>query len=368
MKVLVTGSDGFIGKNLIERLSRVDGIEVIKFNSSCLISDLVASIDQIDYVFHLAGVNRPINEQDYFDVNSDFTLDLVNFFIKHKRHVPILFSSSTQAKLDNGYGKSKLSAENHIINYSQSFSVPAFIYRLPGVFGKWSKPNYNSVIATWCFNVLNNQPVSIDQKNKILELVYIDDVVESFFDKLKEEKPDFNCQIPIKYSETLGRILDLIKAFKESRENLLMPNVGSGFERALYATYLSFMKTDEFSYKLNGHIDDRGTFYEVLKTFDSGQVSISTTKPGNTVRGNHYHNTKNEKFLVVKGQATIKLRHIIDNKTVSYHVSDKVMEVVEMIPGYTHNIINTSEEELVLLIWANEVFDTSNPDTYSEIV
>lgn len=364
MNVLVTGSEGFLGKNLIERLSRIDDINLFKFNRDTSLDKLNNIIKHIDFIFHLAGVNRPQDNYEFYSGNSSLTYKIIELIEENKRSIPILFSSSSQTSIDNDYGKSKLEAENHLRQYSKRSDSPIFIYRLPGVFGKWSKPNYNSVISTWCYSIANDLEIQIDNENKQLELVYIDDVLNSFVSKLNSKVSNYNCQIENRYFKTLGDIARLLYEFKESRKSLIIPRVGSGFERALYATYLSYLPTDRFSYTLSGHSDNRGTFYEILKTLDSGQFSISTTKPGETIRGNHYHNTKNEKFLVVKGEAVIQLRHINSDDIVEYKVSDKKMQVVEMIPGYTHNIKNISNEEMILLIWANEIYNPLEPDTY----
>lgn len=261
------------------------------------------------------------------------------------------------------YAKSKEEAENILKKYSEVNGVDCFIYRLPNVFGKWSKPNYNTVIATWCYNITRDIDIRVDDPDKELELVYIGDVIHAFIKHLYvTQAKDMFYEIKTVYKKRLGEIKDLLYMFKDSRQNLLIPNIAKGFERVLYATYLSFLPTDRFSYKLNGHKDARGTFYEILKTIDSGQLGISTTKPGVT-RGNHYHNTKNEKFLVIKGEALIELRDIFSKEVIQYNVSGNELEIVEMIPGYTHNITNTGDEEMVLLIWANENYDPKKPDT-----
>lgn len=319
---------------------------------------LKAYLKEVDFIFHLAGVNRPKEINEFYKGNSNLTKFIVETLKKANKSTSILLSSSIQAEYDNDYGKSKHEAEQLLIDYSKSTKAQVFIYRLPNVFGKWSKPNYNTVIATWCFNLVNNRDIEINDKDIELSLVYIDDVVNSFIEKLNCQRDELYCNINTMYQKTLG---ELLFQFKNGRKNLLVSTVG--FERALYATYLSFISTDDFSYEIKGFQDERGTFYEILKTINSGQFSISTTAPGIT-RGNHYHHTKNEKFLVVKGKASIEYRHIITNERIKYEVSDQKMEIVEMIPGYTHNITNTGNEEMILFLWANEVFDNSNPDTY----
>lgn len=365
MKVLITGANGFIAKNLIERLDREEDIEYYKYDKESSENMLEAYLKEVDFVFHLAGVNRPENPDEFYTGNTDLTKNILTILEKQDRTVPILFTSSTQAEYENDYGKSKRQAEELLVAYASKNSDPVYIYRLPNVFGKWSRPNYNTVIATWCYNITHGLPIQVNDESVELNLVYIDDVVDQFVRHLDENGKEgivYGEVSPV-YKKTLGEIQTLLFAFKESRNSLLVPRVGRGFERALYATYLSFFPTDKFSYELHGYEDDRGTFYEFVKTLDSGQFSISTTAPGIT-RGNHYHNTKNEKFLVIKGEASIKHRQIHGNDIIEYKVSDKKMEVVEMIPGYTHDITNIGESEMVLLLWANETFDRDNPDTY----
>ena len=335
-KILITGANGFIAKNLIVALRRIDGVKIYEYTKNDSLSILKAYIKEVDFIYHLAGVNRPKNNDEFYTGNYDLTKFIIDILIESTLKVPILFSSSMQAILDN-------------------------------VYGKWSKPNYNSVISTWCYNIIRDLDIKIDDADRELNLVYVDDVVDAFIqtflqqDKQKVDK--IYCYISNIYNKKLGYIANLLYKFKMNRKTLLIPHVGDGFERALYATYLSYLEVDDFSYELSGHHDDRGSFYEILKTLDSGQFSISTTEPGIT-RGNHYHNTKNEKFLVVQGKALIEFRHIITNKKISYEVSDSKMEVVEMIPGYTHNIKNIGNNKMFLLIWANEVFDKNNPDTF----
>lgn len=364
MNVLITGSNGFIGKNLIERLSRIKEVKIFKFDKNTTFVELEKYIERIDFIFHLAGVNKPEKNEEFYKGNSELTRELITLIEKAKKKIPILISSSTQAQSNNDYGQSKLKSEKILEGYALKNSVPIYIYRLPNVFGKWCRPNYNSVVATWCHNITRDIPLKINDKDVILTLVYIDDVVESFVSHLHDDSSSLKCQVNISYQKSLGEISKLLEEFKESRDSLMVPKVGKEFERVLYATYLSYLPTDKFSYELTGHSDERGTFYEILKTIDSGQFSISTTNPGDVIRGNHYHNTKNEKFLVVKGEAIIDLRDINSHEIIEYHVSDKKMEIVEMIPGYSHNIKNISNEVMILLIWANEVYEHDNPDTY----
>lgn len=364
MYVLITGSSGFVGKNLTERLSRVEDVTVLKYNKKNTLDQLEAYIQKADFIFHLAGVNRPERTEEFYKGNSGLTQELIARIEKAGKCTPVLISSSIQAECDNDYGKSKLGSEQALREYAKRSSAPVFIYRLPNLFGKWCRPNYNSVVATWSYNITHSIPLQINNQEAILTLAYIDDVVESFVGHLHSTDSCLDCSVPIAYEKSLGEITKLLEHFKASRTSLIIPGVGSGFERALYATYLSYLPADNFSYELKGHSDERGTFYEILKTVDSGQFSISTTKPGDIIRGNHYHNTKNEKFLVVKGEAIIELRDINSSEVINYYVSDKKMEIVEMIPGYTHNIKNISDEEMILFIWANEMYDNDKPDTY----
>ena len=365
MQILVTGSKGFIGLNLLERLSRMEDIVISTFSREDTLETLDEKVQEADFIFHLAGINRPENPEEFYKGNRDLTQRIVDAAKKNDKNTPILMTSSTQAEHDNDYGKSKREGEMALETYAKESGTVAYIYRLPNVFGKWSRPNYNTVIATWCHNVTRDLPIQVNDESAELTLVYIDDVVNQFVKHLDENGQSgiVRPQVSPLYKKTLGEIKALLMAFKESRTELTVPRVGRGFERVLYATYLSFFPTDKFSYLLNGYDDERGTFYEFVKTLDSGQFSISTTAPGIT-RGNHYHNTKNEKFLVIKGEASIKHRQIHGDEIIEYKVSDKKMEVVEMIPGYTHDITNTGDSEMVLLLWANETFDREYPDTY----
>ena len=362
MKVLITGANGFIAKNMIEYLNRID-VEVLKYtreNSDIKLEDY---INKADFIFHFAGINRPKDIEEFYIGNKDLTQKIIGFIEKNNKTIPILLTSSLQVGNDSDYAKSKEKAEQIVEKYSKENNIDCFIYRLPNVFGKWSKPNYNTVIATWCHNITRDIDIQINNKEVELNLVYIGDVIHSFANKLyRTQKHNLYCEVTNVYKKTLGQIQELLYQFKSSREDLLVPNIADGFERVLYATYLSFLPKDKFSYKLNGHEDARGTFYEILKTKKSGQLGISTTKPG-IMRGNHYHNTKNEKFLVIKGQALIELRDIFSDEIIQYNVSEKELEIVEMIPGYTHNITNIGDDEMVLLIWANENYNPNTPDT-----
>lgn len=338
-------------------------IEILKYYKENTLNELRGLIKESDFIFHLAGVNRPKDAQEFYAGNSSLTKIIVDTIKQENKKIPILLSSSTQVGNDDDYAKSKEEAENIIQKYAQDNNINCFIYRLPNVFGKWSKPNYNTVIATWCYNITRDIEIQINDKDTLMTLVYIGDVIHSFLDRLYiNNSNELFYEIKTVYKKTLGEIEELLYKFRDSRSSLLIPNIARGFERVLYATYLSFLPKDKFSYQLSGHEDARGTFYEILKTLDSGQLGISTTKPGIT-RGNHYHNTKNEKFLVIRGKALIKLRDIFSNEIIQYNVDGSHLEIVEMIPGYTHNIKNTGDEEMVLLIWANENYDSNAPDT-----
>ncbi|MGL5049545.1 MAG: NAD-dependent epimerase/dehydratase family protein [Fusobacteriaceae bacterium] len=364
-KILITGSNGFIGKNLIERLNRTENVEVLTFDVENSINDLERDIKAADFIFHLAGINRPENPEDFYKGNSDLVGNLVAILEKNKLNTPVLITSSIHADKDNDYGKSKLAGENLLKEYSEKTSANVYIYRLQNVFGKWCKPNYNSVVATWCYNTANNIELVVNSRDAMIEFVYIDDVIDSIVNHLDLEKKsvELNYTVSKTYHRTLGEVADLLENFKNNRKTLTLPSVGVGFERALYGTYLSYLPQDKFSYELTEHSDARGSFVEILKTRDSGQFSISTSKPGVT-RGNHYHNTKNEKFLVLKGEATIRFRNIFCSEVIEYPVSDKKLEVVDIPTGYTHNITNTGLEDMILVLWANEQFDKKKPDTY----
>lgn len=363
MKILVTGSNGFIAKNLVQHLRQEDKHQMYLYSKEDSEAILEAYVKEADFIFHLAGVNRPKDMSEFYEGNSNLTKKIVEILKQENKSTPILLSSSIQSSLDNDYGKSKLEAENIILKYAEDMKAKVFIYKLPNIFGKWSKPNYNSVVSTWCHNIANDLEIQVNDKSVELRLVYIDDVVESFLEKLESQDNSKYFDIEVVYQKKLGEIEKLLYEFKDNRSSLVIPNVASGFERALYATYLSYLAIDNFSYTIKGHEDARGTFYEILKTLDSGQFSLSTTAPGIT-RGSHYHHSKNEKFLVVKGRALIQFRHVLNNEIINYEVSDKKMEIVEMIPGYTHNIKNTGEEEMILFLWANENFNQDKPDTY----
>jgi len=366
--VLVTGSEGFIGKNLITRLQELDSIIIKFFDKDDNIDILRKFLRESDIIFHFAGVNRPENLEEFEKVNVGLTKTLIELLEEIGNKIPIVITSSIQAALDNPYGKSKKMAEDELIKYAKRNSVPVYIYRLPNVFGKWSRPNYNSVVSTFCYNISNGLDIVISDPKKELELVYIDDVVDEFVKLLYREDRDLGkyfYNIMRTFRISLGELADKIYQIRDMRKTLIVPDLSDDFMKYLHSTYLTYLDEDNFSYDMDMKEDERGNFIELIKSRTFGQVSISRSRKG-IIRGNHYHNTKNEKFCVIRGKAVIKLRNILDDKIISYHVSDKKIEVVDIPPGYTHSIENLTEGdgEMILLIWANEIFDPENPDTY----
>jgi len=366
--VLVTGSEGFIGRNLIVRLEELDNIVIKAFDKEDNIDTLKKYLRESDFVFHLAGVNRPKNVEEFERVNAGFTTTLVELLEETDKKIPIVITSSIQAELDNPYGKSKKMAEDELIKYAKKNSVPIYIYRLPNAFGKWSRPNYNSVVSTFCYNISHNLDIIISDPKRELELVYIDDIVEEFVKLLFRKDGDLNkyfYNIKRTFKISLGELAEKIYQIRDVRTSLVVPDLSDDFMKVLHATYLTYLDKDDFSYDMDIKEDKRGSFIELIKSNSFGQVSVSRSRKG-VIRGNHYHNTKNEKFCVIQGKAVIKLRNILDDKIIPYYVSDKKIEIVDIPPGYTHSIENLTEGdgEMILLIWANEVFDPENPDTY----
>jgi len=372
-RVLVTGANGFIGKNLLVRLCELPDFIVSTFVRGDEVATLPVLMAQVDAVVHLAGENRPQDERAFAEVNAGLTLAICdairNEATRTGRKLTLLLASSTQAELDNAYGLSKLAAENAVQALAVTVECPVVVFRLPGVFGKWSKPHYNSVVATFCHNIARGLPVQIDEPTTRLRLVYIDDVVRALIDALEFTSPGVSSgRLQSEYSLTLGELVEQINAFDACRgTSLLTERVGSGLARALYATYLSFIPSERFSYKVPQYKDSRGRFVEVLKTPDSGQFSYFTAPPGIT-RGGHYHHTKSEKFVVMKGSALFRFRHLLTHELVELHSSGEEPEVVDTIPGWTHDITNVGDDELVVMLWANENFDRQNPDTVTREV
>lgn len=365
MRILVTGSKGFIGKNLIIRLSELAQHQVITFDRGGTLDELYSLVNDSDFIFHLAGENRPKDEIDFQKVNVDLTLEICKVIRGLERKIPLVFASSTQATLKNLYGGSKLAAEEHLEMLHKETDSPIAIFRLPGVFGKWCKPNYNSVVATFCNNVANQIPIQINDPNKIIDLVYIDDVVNHFINLVSHFPQALQFEsISPQYKISLGDLAEQISKFKNSRSTLITERVGTGLHRALYSTYISYLPVNQFCYGLVSHDDSRGKFVEMLKTPDCGQFSYFTAHPGVT-RGGHYHHTKSEKFLVIKGSALFRFRQILTNEIYKITVDGSAPVVVETIPGWSHDITNIGDDDLIVMLWANEIFDRQNPDTIS---
>ncbi len=370
MKAVVTGAGGFIGKNLIQRLKRIDAMEVCPYDIDTDPALLATFLKDADIVYHLAGVNRPEHTDEYMEGNFGFTKTLLDTIdsVGNKK-IRIVVSSSIQAKLDNPYGVSKLAGEDIVREYAHKSGLQSVIYRFPNVFGKWCRPNYNSVVATFCNNIARDLPITVDDPDKMLKLVYIDDVVEELLLCLTghEHVVDGFGYVPTVYDVDLGTIPQLLYSFRAGRSDLSLPDFTDDFEKKLYSTYLSYIPADDFSYPLVMHEDERGSFTEFLKTPDRGQVSVNISKPG-IVKGNHWHNTKNEKFLVVKGEGLIRLRKVGDSEVIEYRVSGDKLEVVDIPCGYTHSITNIGDGDLATVMWVNEIFDPNNGDTYYEEV
>ena len=362
MRVLVTGANGFVGKNLVVKL-REQGIEVHSFTRDMTEPDLADALNRVDFVFHLAGVNRPKEVAEFAEGNSGLTERLCELIRTGGRHIPVLYTSSIQAEVDNPYGVSKRAAEEALIALEQDTGSPVYLYRLPNVFGKWSRPNYNSAVATFCHNIANDLPVQINDPVSLVRLVYVDDVIEGFL-RLLGELPEGVVwpEVSPVYTITVGDLAEQIRSFKASRESMVTEAVGTGLVRALYSTYLSFLKPGQFSYNLPVHADQRGRFVEMLKTKDSGQFSFFTAYPGIT-RGGHYHHTKNEKFLVIQGKARFGFRHVVTGESYELFTEGEKPEVVETVPGWSHDITNIGDVEMIVMLWANEVFDRQQPDT-----
>jgi UDP-2-acetamido-2,6-beta-L-arabino-hexul-4-ose reductase len=363
MRVLITGANGFIGKNLRVRLAENKKYEVVTYTREDSPDTLEAMISGVDAIFHLAGANRPANADEFTQINLNLTEQLCHVLRQRNVNARIIYASSVQAELDNPYGVSKLAAENVLTDYSRSTGCSVSIYRLPNVFGKWCRPDYNSVVATFCDRIANNKGIDIQDPHAMLNLVYIDDVISSFLETLDNPGSGFHrVDLTGSYQLSVGQLADILFGFRDSRNNLNAGRVGAGLARALYATYLSYLRPDNFSYPLVSHNDSRGKFVEFLKTPESGQFSFLTAGPGIT-RGCHYHHTKNEKFLVVQGEASFRFRHLITGESSEIRTNAESPIVVETVPGWVHDITNCGGGELIVLLWANEVFDSEMPDT-----
>lgn len=364
MNVVVTGSRGFIGKNLLVRLQQFDDVTITEIDVGHTEKELLSALNNADIVYHLAGINRPRNKEEFETGNVGFTRHVCDLLTAQNRPIPILFTSSIQVTRDNPYGASKKHAESIIVDYAQATGSSAYIYRLPNVFGKWCRPNYNSVVATFCYNIARDLAITISDRTNQLSLVFIDDVVEAFVSHLQSPRgngaqyPQVN---PI-YQTSLGELADSLMFFHQSRTSLQVSDFSNPLTKKLYATYLSYLPASEFSYDLQQRCDPRGCLAEFAKSPSFGQIFVSRTKPGVT-RGNHYHHLKTEKFLVLEGEAIIRFRHILSNEVIEYPVKGADFRVLDIPPGYTHSIENVGTRELVTLFWASEIFDEEHPDT-----
>ena len=371
-KVLITGADGFIGKNLRLHLAERKADQVVCFTRQHTVAQLADMLQGVDCVFHLAGINRPQDPAEFTTGNADLTVALCNAVAAVAqatgKRVPIVYTSSTQAALDNAYGQSKRMAEDALFALQAQHGVPVFVCRLANVFGKWARPNYNSAVATFCHNVARGLPITINNAASPVQLVYVDDVCQRFLQLLDGVQPapdaqGFEQAGPV-YATTVGELAHTINGFAASRQTLLTDRVGTGLVRTLYSTYVSYLPVEAFAYTVPQHGDPRGVFVEMLKTPDCGQFSYFTAHPGIT-RGGHYHHSKTEKFLVIKGQARFKFRHMQTGETHELLTSGDKAEVVETVPGWTHDITNMGTDEMVVMLWANEVFDREKPDTFA---
>lgn len=399
MNILITGAKGFVGKNLVENLRcikdgknttrpelRID--EIYEYDVESDKKQLFYYCERADFVFNLAGVNRPKDDEEFMKGNFGFASELLEALKRYKNTCPVMLSSSVQATLagrfqTSEYGKSKLAGEELFFDYSRETGAKVLVYRFPNLFGKWCRPNYNSAVATFCYNTANDLPLTINDRNTVLELLYIDDLVEGLLDALegkaqyceyegveaKGEKDGRYAYIPVTHKVTLGEIVDTLEKFKTQPESLIMPEIPAGsFAKKLYSTYLSYLPKEKASFPLKMNVDNRGSFTELLKTTSCGQFSVNISKPGIT-KGEHWHNTKWEFFIVVSGKALIQERKIGTDEILEFYVSGEKIEAVHMLPGYTHNIINLSDtEDLITLMWANESFDKNRPDTFFEKV
>lgn len=381
MNILVTGARGFVGKNLVASLNNIkDGkdktfpitseLNIFEYNVDTDPALLDEYCGAADFVFNLAGVNRPKDQGEFMSGNFGFASTLLDTLKKHGNKCPVMLSSSTQAGLDNPYGKSKKAGEDLLFQYTKDTGAQVLVYRFPNILGKWCRPNYNSAVATFCYNIARDLPITVNDRGVVMNLVYIDDVVAELINALAgnaNKEGDNYCYVPVVHTITLGEIVDLIYSFKTSRDNRSIPNMSDEFTKKLYATYLSYLPTDKFNYPLKMNIDERGSFTEIIRTPERGQFSVNISKPGIT-KGNHWHHTKNEKFLVVSGRGVIRFRRIGSDEVLEYYVSGDNLEVIDIPTGYTHNIENLGDTDMVTFMWANECFDPEKPDTYYEEV
>ena len=383
MKILVTGAHGFVGRNLVSQLRNIrDGkarnyalsgeeLEIFEYDVDTDPSLLDDYCRQADFVFNLAGVNRPKDTSEFMKGNFGFASTLLETLKKHGNQCPVMISSSTQAALDNPYGESKRAGEELMFAYARETGAKVLVYRFPNVFGKWCRPNYNSAVATFCHNIAHDLPIQVNNPDVVMHLVYIDDVVDELIGALSgdEHHQGNYCEVSVVHTATLGRIVELLYLFKESRKALGVPDVSDAFTKKLYSTYLSYLPENSFSYPLKMNEDARGSFTEIIRTPDRGQFSVNISKP-HVTKGNHWHHTKNEKFLVVSGKGVIRFRNLNDpeEEVIEYYVSGEKPEVVDIPTGYTHNIENLGETDMVTFMWSNECFNPEKPDTYFEEV
>ena len=382
MKLLITGAHGFVGRNLVETLKAVRGgkdrarglptdLDILECTRQTTRSELDAFCAEADFVFHLAGVNRPQREEEFLEGNRDFTGELLSTLERHGNTCPVLLASSVQAERDNLYGRSKRAGEELVRAHGERTGARTLVYRLPNLFGKWCRPNYNSVVATFCHNIARGLPITVNDPAVVLTLSYIDDVVDEFLRALqgREFRKDGYCTIPERYQVTLGRVVELLQSFHAQPRTLVLPEIPAGsFEKKLYSAYLSYLPKEEVCFPLKMNCDQRGSFTELLKTENCGQFSVNISKPGIT-KGQHWHHSKWEFFIVVSGHALIQERQVGGDQVLEFEVSGDKIEAVHMLPGYTHNIINLSDtEDLVTVMWANEPFDPAKPDTFFEEV
>ena len=362
MKILITGANGFIGKNFCATLEQQAKHELLKVDVYTPKQEIEDYLKQCDFIFHFAGVNRPMNDREFFEGNTNFTVQMVDGLLGRK--VPILFTSTVQVDRDNPYGQSKKLGEQAVLEYSKT-GAPVYIYRLTNIYGKWSRPNYNTVVATFCNNIARDIPIHVNNPDAEINLCYIDDVVEEFLRAL-DGNPTVegdHCIVPVSHPIKIGVLADTIRSFKKSRSDLSIPDMSNPLVKNLYSTYLSFLSEDAFSYSLKMNVDNRGSFTEIIRTPERGQVSVNISRSGIT-KGNHWHHSKNEKFLVVSGKGVIRFRKVGEDKVIEYHVSGDKLEVVDIPTGYTHNIENIGDTDMVTIMWANECFNPEKPDTY----
>ncbi len=368
LNVLVTGSNGFVGKNLCVALKQLGGLRLREYDVDQSPEELHRYLDEAELIFHLAGVNRPRDLSEYDTGNAGFTAEICAYLSSRNRAPKIVFSSSIQAELDNPYGISKRKAEEFLRRFAETSRAACVVYRLKNLFGKWCRPNYNAVTATFCHNIAKGLPITISDRASEIELTYIDDVIKAFCDELVPGEAGFRFGKPLPcYHISLGKLADTIQSFHSMRVTLALADFSDSFVRALYATYLSYLPPADLGYRLETKSDPRGSLAEFVKSKSAGQVFVSRTRPG-IIRGNHYHHTKVEKFLVVQGEAVIRLRLILGGDVIEYKVRGEDFQVVDIPPGYTHSIQNTGSDELVTIFWADEVFDPGRPDTHQEQV